>query len=205
MPGGKGGTTATPSAADLSREGAGSAGRRNLSSGDPSSRVLPVGRTPASAVHTSSSGDSLSAGAATINPVRRSTRRNDAFATPGLNLGARGSSEQSSGSARAPSGSVHQQSGEIGGDNGQWSHHQVLEESQNRGAVHIHGVNLGSARGSSEQSSGSARAPSGSVHQQSGEIGGDNGQWSHRQVLEESQNRGAVHIHVVVEFDPLSG
>ena len=65
----------------------------------------------------------------------------------------------------------------------------MLEESQNRGAVHIHGVNLGSARGSSEQSSGSARAPIGSVYQQSGEIGGDNGQWSHCQVLEESQNR----------------
>ena len=140
MPGGKGGTTATPSAADSSREGAGSAGRRNSSSGDPSSRVLPVGRTPASAVHTSSSGGSLSAGAATINLVRHRTRRNDAFATPGLNLGARGLSEQLSGSARAPSGSVHQQSGEIGGDNSQWSHRQVLEETQNRGAVHIHVV-----------------------------------------------------------------
>ena len=86
----------TPSAAG--------AGRRHSSSGVPSSRDVPAGRAPAPAVQTSSSGGSSSAGAADGNPVRRSSRRNNDFAMPGLSLGsARGSSERSSGSANAPS------------------------------------------------------------------------------------------------------
>ena len=95
----------TPSVADSSREGAGTAGRDNSLSGDPSSLAGHAGRTPASAVQPPSSGGSSSAGAAAINPVRRSSRTNVAFATPGgLTSGsARGSSEHSSGTARAPS------------------------------------------------------------------------------------------------------
>ena len=71
----------------------------------PTSRVAPAGLTPASAVQPPSSGGSSSTGAAAIHPVRRSSRTNVAFATPGeLTSGsARGSSEHSSGTARAPS------------------------------------------------------------------------------------------------------
>ena len=94
----------TPSVADLSREGAGSADRGNSLSGDPSSRVVPAVQTPASALQTSSSRGSCSAGAGASIPVRRSNRRNNAFVTPGLNSGsAQGSSKQSSGTAPAPS------------------------------------------------------------------------------------------------------
>ena len=90
-------TTAPASAAQSSREGAGSAGRGNSSSGDPSSHVVTARRTPAS-------GGSSSACAVARNPVRRSSRQKNLFVTPGQNSGsARGSSEQSSGTAPAPS------------------------------------------------------------------------------------------------------
>ena len=79
-------TTAPASAAQSSREGAGSAGGGNSSSGDPSSHVVTARRTPAS-------GGSSSACAVARNPVRR--RQNSGSA--------RGSSEQSSGTAPAPS------------------------------------------------------------------------------------------------------
>ena len=96
--GGRPRNSTTPSVANSSRDGAGSGGRDNSLSGDPSRRAGPTGRTPASAVQPHSSGGSSSAGAAAIRPVRRSSRTNVAFATPGgLTSGsAQGPSELSS-------------------------------------------------------------------------------------------------------------
>ena len=69
-------------------------------SGDSSSRAVPVRRTPASTVHTSSSGGSSSAGARPTNHVRCSSCQNNVFTSPGQTLGsARESSDTGSGEA----------------------------------------------------------------------------------------------------------